>query len=359
MKKALVVDWLDKYGGAEKVIQALEKCIGFNEVHALVNIMKASELQLIFPKKQPVKTTVLQNLGSKFRLFFPLFFREINNLEIGKDVGLIISSSHCIAKGVQKSHPNQVHISYFQAPNSNYIWQDAPLYFKRFYPLIRWVLPVFRRMDIKDSKHPDFIICNSNYVKTWVKNTYKREADVIYPPVNLERFPLKIEKQDFYVIAGRIAAIKRFDLVIEAFNKNNRPLVVIGDGEELSRLKALAKTPKIVFLGFQDSEVLSQRLQDARAFIQMGVEGFGIAAIEAQSCGTPVICYEKGGVVETVVNGKTGVFFKEQTIMALNNGISEFEQQQFDAEEIHLHAQQFSEESFCKNIQEYINERVY
>lgn len=359
MKKALVVDWLDKYGGAEKVIQALEQCIGFHEVYALVNIMNENELQLVFPKKQIVKTTILQMFGSKFRLFFPLFFWEINNLKIGKDIRLIVSSSHSVAKGVQKSHPNQIHISYFQAPNSNYIWQDAPLYFKRFYPLVQWILPVFRRMDIRDSKHPDFIICNSHYVKAWIKNTYCREADVIYPPVNLDSFPLKKQKEDFYVIAGRMAAIKRFDLVIEAFNNNDRQLIVIGDGEELSRLKALARSSKISFLGFQDNKVLSQYLQNARAFIQMGVEGFGIAAIEAQSCGTPVICYQKGGAVETVVSNRTGVFFQEQTISALNKVISQFEQQQFDAEEIHLHAQQFSEERFCKNISQYIQERVH
>lgn len=359
MKKVLVVDWLDKYGGAEKVIQALEQCIGFDEVYALANIMEPRELRKIFPKGQPVKTTFLQKCGIRFRWLFPLFFWAVNRIRIPDEAYLIISSSHSVAKGVRKSSRKQVHISYFQAPNSNYIWQDAPLYFKSFYPVVRWILPLFRKWDISDSKHPDFIICNSRYVKEWVKKNYNREADVIYPPVNLEHFEPAAVKEDFYVIAGRMAEIKRFDVVIEAFNSNNRHLVVIGDGEELPSLKALAKSPKIVFTGFQEAQVVSDYLRRARAYIQMGVEGFGIGVIEAQACGTPVICYEKGGVMETVIPGETGLFFKEQTAASLNKSIGIFEKRVFDHDKIHRHARKFSEERFYESIQEYIQERLH
>ena len=355
MKKALVVDWLDKYGGAEKVIQALERALQFNEIHALVNIMSYSELKLLFPNNQKVNTTKLQTFGNKFRLLFPFFFNQIKQLRISSDVHLIVSSSHSVAKGVLKSHPNQIHISYFQAPNSNYIWQDAPLYFEKFYPLVKPFLAIFRKWDLAQSKQPDFIICNSTYVKNWVKSTYNRDAYVIYPPVNLNHFPLYDKKEDFYVIAGRMATIKRFDLVIEAFNSNNKKLIVIGDGEQLPYLKSIATSKNINFLGFQNVEVLSNYLQKAKGFIQMGVEGFGIGAIEAQSCGTPVLCYEKGGVVETVVANKTGVFFREQSSFALNNGIDVFEKILWDANTIHVHAQSFSAEVFDEKIKSFVH----
>ena len=355
MKKALVVDWLDKYGGAEKVIQALEASINFDEIHCLVNIMNTSELNTMFPNKQKINTTLLQKFGSKFRFLYPFFFKTIKQLKISNDVDLIISSSHSVAKGVKKSNTNQIHISYFQAPNSNYIWQDAPLYFKKIYPLVKWILPVFRKWDYNDAQNPDFIICNSKFVQNWVKVNYKRESAVIYPPVNLQAFPLKEVKQDFYVIAGRMATIKRFDLVIEAFNINKKRLIVIGDGEELKHLKSIAISPNIEFLGFQNVDVLSNYLQNAKAFIQMGVEGFGIAAIEAQSCGTPVICYKKGGIIETVNDNKSGVFFTEQNSESLNECIEKFENINWNYNEIHEHAQQFSEKKFHENILQFIN----
>ncbi len=355
MKKALVVDWLDKYGGAEKVIQTLEECFTFDEVHALVDVMNTTEKNKMFPKKQKVQTTNLQLFGSKFRFLYPFFFKTIKQLKISNDVQLIVSSSHSVAKGVKKSNLNQLHISYFQAPNSNYIWQDAPLYFKKAYPLVKWILPIFRKWDYNDAQNPDFIICNSKFVQNWVKKNYNRESTVIYPPVNLQAFPFKEVKQDFYVIAGRMATIKRFDLVIEAFNINKKRLIVIGDGEELKSLKSIAISPNIEFLGFQNVDVLSSYLQNAKAFIQMGVEGFGIAAIEAQSCGTPVICYKKGGIIETVNDNKSGLFFAEQNSESLNKCIEKFEKIQWNHSEIHEHAQQFSEKKFRENILQFIN----
>nr|WP_255481751.1 glycosyltransferase [Flavobacterium sp. xlx-221] len=293
--------------------------------------------------------------GKRFRFLYPLFFKEIKTIEISKDIDVIVSSSHSVAKGVLKSKQNQIHISYFQAPNSNYIWQDAPLYFKSFYPLIKPLLSFFRKWDLKQSKQPDYIICNSLYVKNWVKNTYNREATVIYPPVNLEQFPLCNIKEDFYVIAGRMATIKRFDLVIQAFNTNNKKLIVIGDGEQLSHLKSLATSKKITFLGFQNVQILSSYLQKAKGFIQMGVEGFGIAAIEAQSCGTPILCYGKGGVIETVKVNETGMFFHEQTSNSLNESLDLFETKQWNYKIIHDHAQSFSAESFDNQIKKYVS----
>ncbi len=355
MKKALVVDWLDKYGGAEKVIQTLEECFIFDEVYALVNVMEATEKNKIFPRHQNIQTTFLQIFGSKFRFFFPLFFRSIKRIKISTDVNLIISSSHSVAKGIGKTNSNQLHISYFQAPNCNYIWQDAPLYFKSLYPIVKPFLRYFRKKDYEQAQQPDFIICNSVYVQKWISNHYQRDAVVIYPPVNLSAFPLHTLKSDYYIIAGRIATIKRFDVVIDAFNKNNKKLLVIGDGDELAALKNRTISSNIKFLGFQEKENLSAYLQKAKAFIQMGVEGFGIAALEAQSCGTPVIAFKAGGVLETVVEHKTGLFFNEQTMDDLNKCIDQFEKITWNYTEIHQHAQQFSEENFKENILSFVN----
>ncbi|HUH34621.1 MAG TPA: glycosyltransferase [Moheibacter sp.] len=357
MKKALVVDWLDKYGGAEKVIQALEYSICFDEVYTLVNIMSQSELEKIFPGKQQINTTFLQKSGKFFRILYPLFFKTIKCVRVSNDVNLIISSSHSIAKGVRKSNPNQIHISYFQAPNSNYIWQDAPMYFKGLYPFVKWLIKILKKWDYNDGQNPDYIISNSEYVRDWVKRNYNRNSHVIYPPVDLDSFPLRNEKEDFYVIAGRIATIKRFDLVIKAFNKNKKKLIVIGDGEELAKLKKEANSPNIKFLGFQKVMVLSDYLQRAKALIQMGVEGFGIAAIEAQSCGTPIICYRKGGVIETVIDTQTGLFFDIQSSEALNNSIEQFEKMSWNSRTIHNHAQKFSVAKFESEIKKFIEDK--
>lgn len=355
LKKALVVDWLDKYGGAEKVIQTIEECFTFDEIHTLVNVMKPADKDKMFPKGQKINTSYLQIFKANFRFLFPLFFNVVEKVKISTNVHLIISSSHAVAKGVLKSNKNQIHISYFQAPNCNYIWQDAPLYFKSFYPVVKPLLTYFRKKDFKQAQQPDFIICNSIYVQKWVKKNYKREATVIYPPVNLEAFPLHDVKSDYYIIAGRMATIKRFDVVIDAFNKNNKKLIVIGEGSEWTSLNNKSISPHIHFLGFQPKEKLSHYLQHAKAFIQIGVEGFGIAALEAQSCGTPVIAYKAGGVLETVVEHKTGLFFNEQSVDDLNKCIDQFEKCTWNYHDIHQHAQQFSEEKFKENILSFVN----
>ena len=355
MKKAIIIDWLDKYGGAEKVIQAIEKVMNFDEIHCLVNIMNSAELKKVFPNNQSIKTSYLQFLGKRFRFFYPFFFGAIKKIKVSNDVCLIFSSSHSVAKGVLKSNANQIHISYFQAPNSNYIWQDAQMYFKSAYPLIKPFLTIFRRWDFKDGQIPDYIIVNSEYVKNWVKKNYSRESTIIYPPVDLAAFPFESEKKDYYVVAGRIATIKRFDLVIKAFNENNKELYVIGDGDELEQLKKRANSTNIHFLGFQKVEVLSKFLQQAKGFIQMGVEGFGIAAIESQSCGTPVLYYNKGGVTETVIDGITGLSFDKQNSSSLNECIQRFEAKDWNHHLIHNHAQKFSTQQFEEKIKQFVN----
>ncbi|RDI07967.1 glycosyltransferase [Flavobacterium sp. AG291] len=359
MKKAIVIDWLDKYGGAERVIGAFEKVFSFDITYTLANIMPETELDKIYTHRKPVIVeTPLKRFGSKFRALFFTFPYFIRTLKVSKDVELIISSSHAVAKGIKKTSPGQLHISYFQARNCNYIWGEYKLYFGFFGHIIYPLISLLRKIDRKQAQEPDFIICNSFFVKNWVKEKYKRDASVIYPPVDLSCFSLQPDKEDYYVAVGRLADIKRFDIAIEAFKAMGKKLIIIGDGDQAKKLKAIAgSNPNIVFTGFLDSLEVNDYISKARGFIQTGIEGFGISPIEAQACGTPVIAFGYGGVLETVKKNETGVFFDEQTVHSLTDAVGRFEQLHFDYAKIRSHSLQFSKERFEKEIKEYVERK--
>ncbi len=357
MKKVLVVDWLDKYGGAERVIALLYHTFNFSEIHTLINIMQKEDLTKMLPDNPDIKITLLQKIGRKFRLLFFIFPYFISKIKVDKNTDLIVSSSHAVAKGVKKSNPKQIHISYFQARNANYIWEEATLYFGRSYFLLYPLIALLRKIDQKQAQRPDHIICNSQFVQDWVKQTYKRESTVVYPPVNLSKFNLYEEKSNVYVAVGRIVHIKRFDVLIEAFRINKKKLILIGDGELYEKLKA-SIPDNITMTGSLSSEEVEKYVKKAKAFIQVGIEGFGIAPLEAQACGTPVIAYGKGGVLETVIENETGVFFEEQTPESLNKAIAKFEKMNFDPTQVRENALRFSEERFIKEISEFIHNKI-
>jgi len=355
LKKVLVVDWLDKYGGAERVITALQKAVDFEQVYTLVNVMQPDDLKKISQAPLKVTTTYLNRFGNAFRALFFLMHHAIETIKIPKEVNLIVSSSHAVAKGVKKSAAHQVHISYFQARNFKYIWDDQALYFGRALTFLKPLIRFLQKKDIQQAQAPDYIIVNSNYVKKWVEEKYKRTAEVIYPPVNLEAFPLQLHKEDYYVAVGRLVAYKHFDVIVKAFAQSGKKLVVVGDGAQMESLKALS-TANITFTGFVPEQKVYEYISKAKAFIHAGIEDFGIAAVEAQSCGTPVITFEEGGMLETIIPNKTGLFFKKQTPEVLNQCITQFEECTFDYALIHKHAQQFSEVQFHDKMQQYISE---
>jgi glycosyltransferase involved in cell wall biosynthesis len=357
-KKVLVVDWLDKYGGAERVVSSLCSVFDFEKCYVLINKMNNENLIKVFADKNiPVRETLIKHFGSKFRYGFFLFQSAVRSIKIDKEAEVIISSSHAIAKGVRKSNVRQIHISYFQARNLKYIWDDYKLYFGWFrlilYPLV-WLM---RRMDVKDAQKPDYIISNSFFVKDWVKRTYNRDSEVIYPPVDLSRFSLVTEKQDYYVAVGRIEPYKRFDIVVDAFNKTNKRLIVVGDGSQLKDLKDIANN-NISFTGFVSSEQVFKYISTARGFIHAGIEDFGIAPIEAQACGTPVIAYGYGGVLETIVENRTGVFFKEENTESLLDTLQIFEKIDFDPWEIRKNAERFSRTKFESEIDDFVQDKI-
>lgn len=358
MKKVIIIDWLDKYSGSERVISYLDQVFGFDKMYTLINQMKEEDLiKLKNSRDVIVEDTILRFSKSKFRLFYFFFFYLIKTIKIDKDVDLIISSSHSIAKGIQKTSNKQLHISYFQNKNNNYIWDEIDLYFGKakfiLYPLIKFL----RKLDISQAQKPDVIICNSKFTQKWVKEKYNRDSFVVYPPIDFAPFDFSSTKEDYYITIGRLAKIKRLDLVIQAFNQNQKKLIIIGDGEEADYLKSISNS-NIIFKGFLNSNEINNYLKNARGYIQMGVESFGIAPIESQYCGTPIIAYKNGAVLETVIENKTGVFFNHQSIEDLNEAINRFEKINFDYQFIHDHSKFFSIENFKEKIEEIYNQNI-
>ncbi len=358
MKKVLVVDWLDKYGGAERVISSLCNVFSFEKCYVLINIMDKKNTAKVFSNQSiPVQETGLKYFGSKFRYLLLLFPFIIRNIKIEKEVDVIISSSHAIAKGIRKSRKDQIHISYFQARNLKYIWSDYKLYFGKlrylFYPLIL----LMRKSDVRAAQNPDYIISNSNFVKEWVKKTYDRDSVVIYPPVDLSNFKLEENKEDYYVAVGRLEPYKRFDIIVKAFNKTNKNIIIIGDGTVLKDLKNIANK-NIKFVGFLESKEVFHYISKAKGFVHAGIEDFGIAPIEAQACGTPVIAYGFGGVLETIIENKTGVFFREENDESLLEAINVFEKIDFCYKEISKNAERFHKSNFETQINKFISEKI-
>ncbi|HLW63064.1 MAG TPA: glycosyltransferase [Flavobacterium sp.] len=354
MKRTLIVDWLDKYGGAERVITSLQNTFGFETIYALVNTMKLTDIKKITSNfNVTIITTSLNIFGNFFRLFFFTFHYFITKIKVSKNVDTIISSSHAIAKGIVKSNPKQLHISYFQARNFKYIWDDADLYFGALRFFLQPLISYLRKKDCQQAQHPDFIISNSHFVKNWVKEKYDRDSVVIYPPVDLKQFVLQTKKEDYFVAVGRIVAYKRFDLIVETFNQTNKKLIIIGDGPELKKLKKKARS-NIHFTGYIDAQQVHHYISKAKGFLHIGIEDFGIAPIEAQACGTPVIAYNAGGIKETVKHLETGVLFQNQTPEALLEAIDLFETMDWNYETIHHHAQFFSTERFEKELLSFV-----
>jgi len=354
MKKVLVVDWLDAYGGAERVIRSLCSTFHFTACYTLINVMKPHDQAKVFEgNNMPIHETKMKFTGGKFRMLLPLFSYFLGTINIDPEADLIISSSHAVAKGIKKSSPHQVHISYFQARNLKYIWDDASLYFGKAHKIAAPLLKRMRKTDIKAAQRPDYIVSNSKFVQAWVKKTYNRDSEVIYPPVDLAHFSLKEKKEDYYVAVGRIEPYKRFDVVVKAFNTTGKKLVIVGDGSQLPELKRMAND-NISFTGFVETKEVNKHISKAKGFVHAGIEDFGIAPIEAQACGTPVIAYGYGGVLETIIENETGIFFSELTSRSLEESIHKFETLSFNPHLIRENAERFSIAQFESQMSNFV-----
>ncbi|MCR5290549.1 MAG: glycosyltransferase [Treponema sp.] len=363
MKVAIVHDWLVNYGGAERVVESLLTLYPDADIFTLVYDKKKMAKHFA-PEK--VHTSFVQKIPGSTRLYTKLLTFMPKAFESFDLTGydLVLCSSSSCAKGVITS-PTVPHIAYIHTP-MRYAWDLFYDYKKRSGRLTRFFMdrwmPHMRLWDYVSSQRQDVLIANSNYIARRIKKCWNREAVVVYPPVNTSRLhPNNKESEDFYVVFSRFVPYKRVDLAITACIKAHKKLVVIGGGSLEKELKLLASGhDDIVFTGRISDEAVQDYLQRCKALIFCAEEDFGIIPVEAQACGRPVIAYGKGGALETVVDGKTGVFFNEQTTDSVCDAIERFEQlyeqRVFDASTIVSHAARFSEERFITQMREVINE---
>lgn len=334
MKIAIVHDWLTTYAGAERVLEQLLKCFPNADLFAPVDFLKGGERA--FLDGRPVHTSFAQRLPlirRAHRLYLPAMAVAVEQFDLsGYD--LVISSSHSVAKGVLTG-PDQFHVSYVHSP-MRYAWDLQHQYLRETgldrglrSLAARWMLHKMRLWDCRTANGVDLYLANSAYIARRIKKVYGRESTVVYPPVDAEFFQPREAKEDFYLTASRLVPYKKVDAVVAAFGlMPDRRLVVIGDGPERRRIRRAAPA-NVTFLGHGSAEVLRDHMQRARAFIFAAEEDFGIAPVEAQACGAPVIAYGKGGARETVRGpesaGPTGLFFSEQHPGAIAAAVRAFE----------------------------------
>ncbi len=356
MNIAIVHDWLTDFAGSEKVVLEMLKVFPGTPVYTSVyDAEKVKEFEKI-----KVYTTYLQKLplSKKLRsLMIPLMPLAFEQLDFCK-YDLVISSSTSAAKGII-TRPSTCHINYCNTP-TRYLWESALDRRASNSWLKRRVNHQLRIWDSVAAERPDYYIANSKNVARRINKYYRRDAEVVYPPVDINYYnPKKSEKKigDFYLFVGRLIPYKRADLVVEAFNKLGIELRIIGTGSEEKKLQAKARR-NIKFLGRAKDEVLRQNLLSARAVIFPSEEDWGIVPVEAMACGTPVIAYGVGGATETVVTGKTGELFMEQTPEALIEIVKKFNPEKYKFEDFRQQAEKFSAEIFHRNLKDIV-EKLY
>jgi glycosyltransferase involved in cell wall biosynthesis len=359
MKIAIVQEWLVSVGGSDKVVKAISEVFPEADIYTLVADQKTCE-ELGFDYSR-IKTSFIQRLPfgrTRHRMYLPLMPFAVEQFDL-RDYDIIISSSHAVAKGVL-TKASQLHICYCHSP-VRYAWDlyheyihDAGLQkgLKGF--IAKYILHRLRQWDMLSSFRVDHFISNSDYIAKRIKKIYNRDAVTVYPNIDVNRFELCPEKDDYYLASSRLVGYKKIDLIVEAFNKMpGKKLTVIGDGPDFKKIAKIAGN-NITMLGYQPFEELKKKMQKAKALIFAADEDFGMIPVEAQACGTPVIAFGKGGSLETVKKDETGLFFYEQTAEAIIEAVAMFEKQQFDCATIRKHAEQFSEERFKQEIKNFV-----
>jgi glycosyltransferase involved in cell wall biosynthesis len=356
MRIALVHDYLTQQGGAERVFELL--CKHYPQADIFTSIYDPG--QTIDLGDRPVQTTVLQHIpgaAKYFRVLAPLYFPAFRALDL-QDYDLIISSSTSFAKAVRKREDAK-HICFchnvtrFLWDTQNYLREYTT--YRPFYPLLEKAFRVMRKIDLAHSQEPDLYIANSTIVAHRIRQIYGKQAQVVNYPIDTGKFSFSEQKKDFYLVSARLISYKRVDVIIETFNWLGWPLVIIGDGPERGRLEAQA-LGNISFLGHVTDEARSQLMAKAAGVIVAALEDYGLVPVEANASGTPVIAYGVGGVLDTQIPGKTGIFFNRQTPDAIYTALIESSQTTWDYQKIRHHAiSQFSEEVFFGKVEQQIN----
>lgn len=368
---AIIHDWLVTYAGSERVLEQFLALYPEADLFALVDFVPESERA--FLGGRAVTTSFIQRLPfarKRYRMWLPLMPLAVEQFDFS-DYDLVISSSHAVAKGAITG-PDQLHISYVHSP-MRYAWDLQTQYLRQQGLerglkgwIAKWLLHKIRIWDQRTANGVNHYIANSRFIARRINKTYRRNAHVIYPPVDVEKFKPCFEKENFYLTASRLVPYKRIDLIVQAFSQMpDRQLVVIGDGPESQKIRSLAG-PNITFLGRAADPVMVSYLQRAKAFVFAAEEDFGILPVEAQACGTPVIALAKGGALETVRGHcndgaeQSGVFFAEQNVESICDAVSRFETlpRPIEASNCRSNAERFGVQAFHDEVKSFIEECV-
>lgn len=365
LRIAVVHEWLVEYAGSERVVEQILKIFPAADLFAVVDFLPAEARKMLGDRD--VTTTFIQNMPfarRKYRSYLPLMPLAVEQLDLSA-YDIVISSSHAVAKGVITG-PDQLHISYVHTP-MRYAWDLQHQYLKdsgldrgvRGW-LARWLLHRLRAWDYLSAQRVDRFVANSEFIRRRIDKVYRRDAEVIYPPVAVSDFPLREDKEDFYVTASRLVPYKKVATIVEAFRSlPNRRLVVIGDGPEMNRVRQFAGA-NVTFLGRIETTELRNHIQRARAFLFAAEEDFGITPVEAQLCGTPVIAFARGGALETIRgledSSPTGVFFSAQTAQGIADAVNRFEQaeNQIHSSACRQNALRFSDDRFRSQFESFV-----
>ncbi len=367
MKYALVHEWLTPKatGGSELVVKEILQCLEA-DLYALIDFESVNPHSYLFGRT--IGTTFLQHFPAArngVQKYLPLLPLAMEQLDL-RDYDTILSSSHAVAKGVLTS-PQQLHICYCHTP-MRYAWDLTFDYLNNSIlgrglrgMVTRLLLHQLRQWDVISANRVDYFIANSQHTARRIWRCYRRKAKVIYPPVNLERFPLQKQKEDFYLTVCRLVSYKQVSSIVFAFNQLELPLVIIGAGSQLEQIRQLAK-PNVQILGQQPNKIVEQYMASAKAFVYAACEDFGIALVEAQACGTPVIAYQGGGASETVIDIRqdpimgTGILFASQEPAAIVEAVGTFEElaHRFNPASCRTQATKFAPHIFQKTYLDYI-----
>lgn len=356
VKVAIVHDWLNQLGGAEAVLETLVEM--FPEAPVFTTIYWRTGMPAHY-QSWDIRPTWLNRAPGVHRwhrLYLPFYPLAVQSIDVrGYDVILSNKSGFC--HGVRKT-PRQLHIDYCLTP-TRYVWDHAAYTAREglgwltrlaLWPLLGWL----RTWDLRAAQQVDHFVAISRAVQARIAQYYRRDSVIIYPPVDVERYrPSPDPPGDYFLIASRLIPYKRIDLAVQACTRLRVPLIVVGDGRARAALERMAG-PTVQFRGRVSNHELARLLAHCRAFIFPGLEDFGIAPVEAQAAGRPVIAYGKGGALDTVVEGVTGLFFDEQTPEALMAAIQRFETLEFDPHAIRRHAEQFSVTRFKQQLHTFI-----
>lgn len=365
---AFVADWLVTYAGAERVMCEMLKVFPKADLFSVIDFLSDDSRQHFLGKH--AKTSFIQKLPkaeTKYRNYLPLMPLAIEQLDVSA-YDVVLSSSHAVAKGVLTG-PDQMHISYVHSP-IRYAWDLQHQYLRELgldkgikAVIVRWLLHKIRMWDYRTANGVDHFVANSQFISRRIKKVYGRNADVIYPPVETDRFTIEESKEEFYFTASRMVPYKKIDLIVEAFSQMpNKKLVVIGNGPDMEKIKSKAKS-NVEILGYQSNEVMQDCMRRAKAFVFAAEEDFGITPVEAQACGTPVIAFGKGGALETVnsdlLNKPSGLFFGHQDVQSIVNAVHQFESHVdlYLPENCRANAIKFSDARFREEFNQYVAQK--